>query len=56
MECAKAYAIGPIFNEMAKQIGDDLLTLEAKDVHLETFYVDKMGKELSAWKVTRFMH
>ncbi|MEE8125949.1 MAG: hypothetical protein V3T42_09065 [Nitrospirales bacterium] len=55
VEFAKAYAKGPIPNDTAKQIMDDVFTLEGKEVQLKRSYADKMGKVLPAWKVTRYM-
>ena len=40
---------------MAKQILEDVFTLEEKEVQLKRTYADKMGKVLPAWKVTRYM-
>ena len=39
----------------AKQILEDVFTLEEKEVQLKRTYADKMGKVLPAWKVTRYM-
>ena len=55
VEFAKAYAKGPIPNDTAKRIMDDVFTLEEKEVQLKRSYADKMGKVLPAWKVTRYM-
>jgi hypothetical protein len=55
VEFAEAYAKGPIPNETAKRIMEDVFTLEEKEVQLKRTYVDKMGKVLPAWKVTRYM-
>jgi len=55
VEFAKAYSKGPIPNETAKQILNDVLALEEKEVQGKRSYADKMGKVLPAWKVTRYM-
>jgi hypothetical protein len=55
VEFAEAYAKGPIPNETAKQIMEDVFTLEEKEVQLKRTYADKIGKVLPAWKVTRYM-
>lgn len=52
---AKAYAKGPLPNETAKQILDDVLALEAKEVQAKRSYADKMANVLPASKVTRYM-
>jgi len=55
VEFAEAYAKGPIPNETAKQIRNDVLVLEEKEVKLKRTYGDKMEKVLPAWKVMRYM-
>ena len=55
VEFAEAYAKGPLPNETAKQILDDVFTLEEKEVQLKRTYADKMRKDLPASKVTRYM-
>jgi len=55
VEFAEAYAKGPIPNETAKQIRNDVLALEEKEVQLKRTYGDKMEKVLPAWKVMRYM-
>jgi hypothetical protein len=55
VEFAKAYEKGPIPNDTAKKILNDVLTLEEKEVQLKRTYADKMGKILPNWKVTRYM-
>ena len=55
VEFAEAYAKGPIPNETAKRIMEDVFTLEEKEVQLKRTYADKIGKVLPAWKVTRYM-
>ena len=55
VEFSEAYAKGPIPNETAKQIMEDVFTLEEKEVQLKRTYADKMVKVLPAWKVTRYM-
>jgi len=55
VEFAEAYAKGPIPNETAKQIRNDVLALEEKEVKLKRTYGDKMEKVLPSWKVTRYM-
>ena len=55
VEFAKAYAKGPLPNETAKQILDDVLALEAKEVQAKRSYADKMANVLPASKVTRYM-
>ena len=55
VEFAEAYAKGPIPNETAKQIRNDVLVLEEKEVKLKRTYGDKMEKVIPAWKVMRYM-
>jgi hypothetical protein len=55
VEFAEAYAKGPIPNETAKQIRNDVLALEEKELQLKRTNADKMDKVLPAWKVTRYM-
>ena len=55
VEFAEAYAKGPIPNKTAKQIRNDVLVLEEKEVKLKRTYGDKMEKVLPAWKVMRYM-
>ena len=55
VEFSEAYAKGPIPNETAKQIRNDVLVLEEKEVKLKRTYGDKMEKVLPAWKVMRYM-
>ena len=55
MEFAEAYAKGPIPNETAKQIKNDVLALEEKELRLKRTNADKMDKVLPAWKVMRYM-
>ena len=55
VEFAEAYAKGPIPNETAKRIMEDVFTLEEKEVQLKRTYADKIGKVLPAWKGTRYM-
>ena len=55
VEFAEAYGKGPLPNETAKQILDDVFTLEEKEVQLKRTYADKMRKDLPASKVTRYM-
>ena len=55
VEFAEAYAKGPIPNETAKQIRNDVLALEEKEVKLKRTYGDKIEKVLPAWKVMRYM-
>ena len=55
VEFAKAYAKGPIPNDMAKQIRNDVFDLEAKEVEQKRTYADKMEKVIPSWKVTRYM-
>ena len=51
MEFAEAYVKGPIPNDTAKKIMDDVFALEAKEVQLQRSYGDKVEKVLPAWKV-----
>jgi hypothetical protein len=55
VQFAEAYAKGPIPNETAKKIRDDVFALEDKEVQLKRSYSDKMEKFIPAWKVTRYM-
>ena len=55
VEFAEAYAKGPIPNDTAKQIRNDVLALEEKELQLKRTYADKMDKVLPAWKVMRYM-
>ena len=55
VEFAEAYAKGPIPNDTAKQIRNDVLALEQKEVQLKRTYGDKMEKVIPAWKVMRYM-
>ena len=55
VEFSEAYAKGPIPNETAKRILEDVFTLEEKEVQLKRTYADKIGEVLPAWKVTRYM-
>ena len=55
VEFAEAYAKGPIPNKTAKQIRNDVLVLEEKEVKLKRTYGDKMEKVIPAWKVMRYM-
>jgi hypothetical protein len=55
VEFAEAYAKGPIPNDTAKQIRNDVLALEEKEVQLKRTYGDKMEKVIAAWKVMRYM-
>jgi hypothetical protein len=55
VEFAEAYAKGPIPNDTAKQIRNDVLALEEKEVQLKRTYGDKMEKVIPAWKVMRYM-
>jgi len=55
VEFAEAYAKGPIPNETAKQIRNDVLALEEKELRLKRTNADKMEKVIPAWKVMRYM-
>jgi hypothetical protein len=55
VEFSEAYAKGPIPNETAKQIRNDVLALEEKELRLKRTNADKMDKVLPAWKVMRYM-
>jgi len=55
VEFAEAYAKGPIPNETAKQIRNDVLALEEKELQIKRTNADKMDKVLPAWKVMRYM-
>jgi hypothetical protein len=52
---AEAYAKGPIPNDTAKQIRNDVLALEEKELRLKRTNADKMEKVIPAWKVMRYM-
>ncbi len=54
-EFAEAYAKGPIPNETAMQIRNDVYALEEKELRLKRTYAVKMDKVLPPWKVTRYM-
>ena len=55
VEFSEAYAKGPIANDTAKQIRNDVLALEEKELRLKRTNADKMDKVLPAWKVMRYM-
>jgi hypothetical protein len=55
VEFAEAYAKGPIPNETAKKIRNDVLALEEKELRLKRTNADKMEKVIPAWKVMRYM-
>ena len=55
VEFAEAYAKGPIPNDTAKQIRNDVLALEEKELRLKRTNADKMEKVIPAWKVMRYM-
>jgi hypothetical protein len=55
VEFSEAYAKGPIPNDTAKQIRNDVLALEEKELRLKRTNADKMDKVLPAWKVMRYM-
>jgi hypothetical protein len=55
VEFSEAYAKGPIPNDTAKQIRNDVLALEEKELRLKRTNADKMEKVLPAWKVMRYM-
>jgi hypothetical protein len=55
VEFSEAYAKGPIPNETAKKIRNDVLALEEKELRLKRTNADKMDKVLPAWKVMRYM-
>ena len=55
VEFSEAYAKGQIPNDTAKQIRNDVLALEEKEVQLKRTYGDKMEKVIPAWQVMRYM-
>jgi hypothetical protein len=55
VEFSEAYAKGPIPNETAKRIRNDVYALEEKELRLKRTNADKMDKVLPAWKVMRYM-
>jgi hypothetical protein len=55
VEFSDAYAKGPIPNETAKRIRNDVYALEEKELRLKRTTADKMDKVLPPWKVTRYM-
>ena len=55
VEFSEAYAKGPIPNETAKRIRNDVYALEEKELRLKRTNSDKMDKVLPAWKVMRYM-
>jgi hypothetical protein len=54
VEFAEAYAKGPIPNKTAKQIRNDVLVLEEKEVKLKRTYGDKMEKVIPAGATNSF--
>jgi len=55
VEFSDAYAKGPIPNETAKRIRNDVYALEEKELRLKRTAADKMDRVLPPWKVTRYM-
>ena len=55
VEFSEAYAKGPIPNDTAKKIRNDVLALEEKELRLKRTNADKMEKVIPAWKVMRYM-
>jgi hypothetical protein len=55
VQFSEAYAKGPIPNETAKKIRNEVLALEEKELRLKRTNADKMDKVLPAWKVMRYM-
>jgi len=55
VEFSEAYAKGPIPNDTAKKIRNDVYALEEKELRLKRTYADKMEKVIPAWKVMRYM-
>ena len=55
VEFSEAYAKGPIPNETAKRIRNDVYALEEKELRLKRTNSDKMDKVLPPWKVMRYM-
>ena len=55
VEFAEAYAKGPIPNETAKQIRNDVYALEEKELRVKRTTAEKMDNVLPPWKVTRYM-
>ena len=55
VEFSEAYAKGPIPNETAKRIRNDVYALEEKELRLKRTTADKMDKVIPPWKVMRYM-
>jgi len=55
VEFSEAYAKGPIPNETAKQIRNDVYALEEKELRVKRTTAGKMDNVLPPWKVTRYM-
>jgi hypothetical protein len=54
-EYADAYSKGPIPNDLAKKLMNEVLSIEAAEVKSKSSYADKIGKVLSATKTARYM-
>jgi hypothetical protein len=55
MEYADAYSKGPIPNDMAKKLMNQVFTIEAAEVKSKHSYAEKIGKVLSAAKTARYI-
>ncbi|HSF68112.1 MAG TPA: hypothetical protein VLA67_11865 [Nitrospiraceae bacterium] len=55
MEYADAFNKGPIPNDTAKKLLNDVLTIEEAEIKLKRTYADKVGKVLSPAKTARYI-
>ncbi|MBX3301002.1 MAG: hypothetical protein KF693_02175 [Nitrospira sp.] len=55
MEYADAFNKGPIPNETAKKLLNDVLSVEEAEAKVKRAYADKVGKILSAAKTARYI-
>jgi len=55
MEYADAYGKGPIPNDTAKKLMNEVLSIEAAEVKSKSSYAEKIGKVLSATKTARYI-
>jgi len=54
-EYADAYGKGPIPNDLAKKLMNQVLSIEAAEVKSKSSAAEKIGKVLSATKTARYM-
>ena len=54
-EYADAFNKGPVPNDQAKKLMNDVLAIEDKEVNLKRNYADKIGQVLSATKTARYI-